>query len=120
MIAGQGFGQQHQLRAVLDAEFAADDQFEVGGFRGLQCAHDAGHAAFVGDGQGGITLLPGAFEQFPGIRSAALETEVRKAMELGIGGQGVHANHPCSMNGPACSPAMRNAHARCPCAVSTR
>ena len=46
--------------------------------------HHAGHRAFVGDGQRGVTQRPGAPHQVFGAGGAALEAEVREAMQLGI------------------------------------
>ncbi len=87
LVAGQGFGQQHQLGAVLDLYFAADDQRQAGVAGRLPGAHDAGQRAFVGDRQRAVAVPCGAFEQFLCMRGAALEAEVRQAMQFGVVGQ---------------------------------
>ncbi|MNX68110.1 hypothetical protein D3C86_992730 [compost metagenome] len=96
--------QQHQFRTVLDANLAADNQRQLHGLRRLPGADDAGQGAFVSDRQGLITLFFRPLKQLKGTGGAALETEVRQAVQLGI--FGVHANQPCNHNGPS-SPTAR-------------
>ena len=114
-VAGAVLAQQHQLRAILQLEFGAHDQFHAGLARGLQRAHDTGQRAFVGDRQRAVTAASGALEQLARAGGATPERERRQAVQLGIR---IHANQPCSIQ-PACSPGAQNAHARWPCAVST-
>ena len=117
-IAGLVLDQQHQFRAVVEPDLAADDQCQPGLPRRLVGAHDAGQRALVGDRQRRVADRFRALEQLAGPRRPAPEAEIAQAVQLGIGGQGAHANQPCSMNGP-CSPGAQNTQARWPAAVST-
>jgi hypothetical protein len=97
LIALQAFHQQHQFRAVLDLDFTADDQRHATGLGRLPGAYGSGQGALVGDRQGLVTLGSGPLEEFQGTGGAALETEVRQAMQLGVA---AHANQPCNSKGP--------------------
>ncbi|MNG77249.1 hypothetical protein D3C81_814460 [compost metagenome] len=100
LVTDQVLHQQHQLRAILHADFAADDQPQLVFLGRLPGADNAGQGALVGDRQGLVALLAGPAEQLVGTGRAALEAEVGQAMQLGIA-LGTHANHPCNHNGPA-------------------
>ena len=50
----------------------------------LPGAHHAGHRAFVGDGQRAVAQRPGAVHQLLRAAGAALEAEVREAVQLGV------------------------------------
>nr|VVM81575.1 hypothetical protein PS652_02317 [Pseudomonas fluorescens] len=97
--------QQHQLGAVVQTHFAADDQRQLRRLGRLPGADDPGQGALVGDRQGLVAMLAGALEQLLGTGGAALEAEVGQAMQLGITRR-VHANQPCSHNRPS-SPRVR-------------
>ena len=92
-VAVQAGGQQHQrevagVRRPLHAELAAHDERQLrllGRHVGLR---DAGHGAFVGEGQGGVTHGPGARDQFVRMARAPQEAEVGAAQQLGDVGQG--------------------------------
>src|SRR5690606_38935546 len=100
---------------VLDAHFAADDQGQIMLFGRLPSAHDAGQRALVGDCQGAVAETGGTLEQFRRAGCAALEAEIRQAMQLGVV---AHANHPWSISDP--SPPARKAQLRWPARVSIR
>ena len=120
-VASEVLRQQHQFRALLDVQFAAGDQGNLGFLRGLPGADDAGQAAFVGDRQGAVAQLLRPLEQLGRAGGAALEAEVGQAVQLGIVDafdRRAHANQPCSSNGPS-SPTGRNTQARCPLRVRT-
>ena len=115
LVAGQRLAQQHQLRPVFDLHFCADHQPHTGFLRRLVSTHDPGQRAFVGDRQRGIALFLCALEQLLCRRGPALEGEGGQAMQFRIGRR-VHANQPCSMNGPR-SPGAVKAQARWPSRV---
>ncbi|MNG95570.1 hypothetical protein D3C79_546100 [compost metagenome] len=100
LVAGQVLHQQHQPGAVLQLHFTAHDQPQLVFLGRLPGTDDTGQGAFVGDRQRLVALFTRAPEQLVGARRAALEAEVGQAMQLGIT-RGVHANQPCSHNGPA-------------------
>ncbi len=100
-------GDDHEPEA-LEAELAAEQQPEIGVARkrrlvrmvalvffqfGRQIAqadvraHDAGHRAFVGNGQRRVAELVGALDHLLGRRGAALKAEVGQAVQLGVVGQ---------------------------------
>ena len=54
--------------------------------RRLERAHDAGQRAFVGDRQRAVAAGLGALEQLARAGRAALEAEVRQAVQLGVAG----------------------------------
>jgi hypothetical protein len=88
---------QHELHAVVEREFAADDERKSGVLRGflvhpLHCgvrAHDAGERALVRDRERRVAEARGALDELLGLRRAAQERERRQAVELGVGEEGV-------------------------------
>ncbi|MNM68339.1 hypothetical protein D3C81_798980 [compost metagenome] len=105
LVTREVLRQQHQLGAVVQAHFAADDQRQVRRPGRLPGADDTGQGALVGDRQGLVAMLAGTLEQLLGTGGATLETEVGQAMQFGVTRR-VHANQPCSHNGPS-SPRVR-------------
>ena len=79
-VAGTIGGEQHDARAVLQLQLAADDQpGAVACGQGLQRAvgaHDAGERAFVGERDRGVAECGRLRDQLLGVRGAALEAEV--------------------------------------------
>ena len=104
-VASQVRSQEHHLGPVVQLDLAAHDERHAELARGFQSADDAGHRAFVGDGQRVVAGGLGAFEEFFRARGAALKAEGRQAMQLGVsrqrGGRGPHAKKPWSMKGPS-------------------
>ncbi|CRM74580.1 hypothetical protein [Pseudomonas sp. 31 E 6] len=98
LVAAEVFHQQDQFRAVFDAHFAADNQWQAHRLGRLPGTHDARQRAFIGDRQGAVALALGALEQLQCTGSTALEREVGQAMQLGV----AHANQPCSHRPSAC------------------
>ena len=84
--------EQHELHAIGQRELAADDELQSAGFGRQMGADDAAERAFVGDGEGGIALRMGAFDQLLRVRCATQEGEVRQAVQLGVGGE--HGSGP--------------------------
>ncbi|MND67078.1 hypothetical protein D3C80_584830 [compost metagenome] len=90
----------------MQAYFTADNQGQFHRPRRLPGPNDPGQGAFVSDRQGLVALQTGALEQFLGAGGTALETEVRQAVQFGVGRWRAHANQPCSHSGPS-SPRLR-------------
>ena len=64
----------HQNIGRIDkAQTRSDTKFDPGFLRGLVCADDAGNAVYICDGNGGISKLGSAIDQFIGMRRAAQE-----------------------------------------------
>ena len=84
-------GQQHELEAVIEPDFASDYEFERSIRRKLfdrfMGAHDAGDRAFVGDGQRAVSQLVRFFDQLVRMGGAAQKAEVGKAVQLRISGE---------------------------------
>ena len=64
----------HQnIGRIDEAQTRSDTKFDPGFLRGLVRADDAGNAVYICDGNGGISKLGGAIDQFIGMRCAAQE-----------------------------------------------
>ena len=85
--------QQHQLRTVLELQFAADDQRQAERLGRLPGTHDAGQRARVGQCQRPVAEPGGARHQLLRVRGAALEGEIRQAVQLGVAA--AHCHNPC-------------------------
>ena len=73
---------------AVEAEFAADNQFEIMIYGGDMGFDDTGEGAFVGDGEGVVVEVAGAFDQFVGMGGTAEEGEIADAVEFGVGHAG--------------------------------
>ena len=91
LITCEILGKQHELEAVIENDLAADDQRNTGFLRCLQGPHNAGKTALVGDRKRAVAELGGALEQLKRGRGPALKREIRQTVQLGIVGDGVHA-----------------------------
>jgi len=89
-VAGAVLRQQHQLHAAGQLQFGAVDQLQRRAARRQMRAHAAGKAALVGDRQRRVAQPHGPRHEFLGVRSAAQEAEIGKAVEFGVGRQGGH------------------------------
>jgi hypothetical protein len=87
-VTGAVLRQQHQLHAAGEMQLGAVNQLQCRAACRQMGAHAAGEAAFVGDRQRRVAQLHGARHQFLGVRGAAQETEVGKAVEFGVGREG--------------------------------
>ena len=99
-------GEQHQLRAVGKADFAAEDQRQAAFLGCGMRAHHARERAFVGEGERTVAELMRPGDEFLRVRSAAQKAEIRQAMQLRVGGQnGIHSEAqekmPCRYQAPA-------------------
>ena len=83
--------QQRELRAVGEAELGADDQLEAMLARREMRPHHAGERALVGERESPVAQRRCASDQFLGMRGAALEGEIRQAVQLGVVRQTGHA-----------------------------
>src|SRR5262249_52287034 len=84
-------GQRDELQATFQAEFGADEEFDLQELRGHVRADDAGDRTFIRDGDRAVVESMGAFHQFLGMRSAAEEGEVAEAVQLSV----LHPKTPC-------------------------
>ena len=110
--------QQHQARAVAQADFRTDEQLQVPLLCFLVSAHHPGKAAFIGEGQGRIAQLRGAGHQFLGMGSAAQKAVVADAMQFRVSRFLRHSNTPCRYQSPL--RLSRYTHRRCPAGLRAR
>src|SRR5256886_2286592 len=87
-VASAVGGEQHQPRAVLQPYLRADDQRQADVFRRDMRPHGSGEQALVGERERPVPEPRGALHQLFRMRSAAKESEVGKAVQLGVGGEG--------------------------------
>ena len=80
-------GQQHAVRAVVQAELRADDELNGVVLGGFMCPHHPGQGAFVGECQGGVAQPGGALDQLARVRGPAQEAEIADAMQFGVVGR---------------------------------
>ena len=66
-VPAEAGGEQHELGAVINLHFCADDKFEAVFFRGLMRAHHAGERTFIGDGERAVTQRLRARDQLFGV-----------------------------------------------------
>ena len=104
LVALEVLYQQHDLGPLVNLHLTADDQRQLALLRGLPGPDNAGQGALVGDGQLTVAMGLGAPEQLLGAGGAALEAEIRQAVQFGI--VHAHANQPCKCSGPL-SPTSR-------------
>ena len=99
-VAGQVAGQRDEGEAAghaavapalalrrLDGELAADDQRQAVLLRRDVRPHDAGQAAFVGQGERRVAEGARPRDQFLGMAGTAQEAEVAQAVQLGVVGE---------------------------------
>ncbi len=79
--------EQHDLDAVAERELAADHQWQAGVLGREMRADGARDRAFVGDGERRVTERLRALDQLFGMRRATQKRKVRKAVQLGVGGE---------------------------------
>jgi hypothetical protein len=90
-IGGAVGGIDKQRGAVGQVEPAADNGAHAGDLGRFVRPHDAGQRMTIGDAERSDPEQGGLSEQFLDARRAAQEREVRRDLQLGIGG---HANTP--------------------------
>src|SRR5262245_17301528 len=86
-VTGAVLRQQDELWPVGEPYLRADEKIEPGPLRRDMRAHRSGKRAFVGDRERGIAQFVRALDQLFGMRGAAQEAEVGKAMQLGVVGE---------------------------------
>jgi hypothetical protein len=92
-----GVVRQRDEPETVEAEFAAQDQFERvarGQIQFLESpirTHHAGHRAFIGDRERAVAELMSPSDQLARMRGPALEAEIREAVQFGVLGQRIHA-----------------------------
>ena len=74
---------------AIEAEFTADNKLEVMVYSGDMGFDYPGERAFIGDSDGAVVEVTGAFDQFVRVRGTAKEGEITDAVEFGVGHDGV-------------------------------
>ncbi len=85
-------GEQDELQIFLDPDLGTEDEAQAACLRLLVRAHRAGERALVGQGERLVAERMRARHQLLGVRCAAQEAEVRKAVQLGVIRQKGHAD----------------------------